>query len=37
LFFMARRGNLWVDGERQRAFSARNSRNFRQVESKDLC
>src|SRR5258708_31028482 len=32
-----RRGNLWVIDERQPAFSARNRRNFRQVESKEFC
>jgi hypothetical protein len=34
---MPRRGNLWVIDERQPVFSVRNRRNFRQVESKDLC
>src|SRR5437879_1502077 len=32
-----RQGNLWVIDELQPAFSVRNRRNFRQVESKDLC
>jgi hypothetical protein len=36
-WILARRGNLWVSGERQRAASVRNRRNFRQVESNDLC
>ena len=30
-------GEFVGDGERQRAVSVRNRRNFRQVESKDLC
>ena len=34
---LPRRGNLWVIDELQPAFSVRNRRNFRQVESKDLC
>jgi len=35
--FWPRRGNLWVIDELQAAVSVRNRRNFRQVESKDLC
>jgi regulator of replication initiation timing len=34
---LPRRGNLWVIDELQPAFSVRNRRNFRQVESNDLC
>ncbi len=37
ILFFASSGKSVGDGERQRAVSARNRRNFLQVESKDLC